>query len=153
MQTLSMRLRATLAGMLIVMLVAFSSAASACEIKCGFFMSASGCHAASESPAARGTYMAEMPGMDSVDIMTQNVSTERAAVSDSHKCRHTACNQQPGLVRDQKVSVVSAPTGIALLTLDPPRIVLDPATGGIPVRGPPLRQVDSPVSLHTTIRV
>jgi len=97
--------------------------------------------------------MADMPGMTGVDTMAQSMSTERAAVSDSHKCKHAACVQQPGFVRDQKVSVVPAPTGIALLTLNPLRIVLDPANGGIPVRGPPLRQVESPVLLHTTIRV
>ena len=153
MQTLSMRLRATLAGMLIVMLVASSSAASACEIRCGFFMSASGCHAGSEPSVAQRTYMATMPGMDGVDIMAQNAPMERVAVSDSHRCRHAVCAQQPGFVRDQKVSVVPTPTGVALLILNPPRLVLDPAAGGLPVRGPPSRQANSPVSLHTTIRV
>jgi len=97
--------------------------------------------------------MATMPGMDGVDTGAQNAPMGRVAVSDSHRCRHAVCAQQPGLVKDQKVSVVPVPTGIALLALDPPQLVLDPAAGGLPVRGPPLLQTSSPVSLHTTIRV
>ena len=142
--TVSMRFRATFTSLLTVLLLSLSSVASACEIKCDLARVGPSCH---EARATEGQMQA-MAGMD-----RQASAHSAVLVSAPRSCQHRVCANQPALLGERNGFIPHfAPSMAAVL---PAFLSFAPAAVdlSIPVRGPPSFRADSPVSLHTTLRV
>jgi hypothetical protein len=150
----SVPFRAILASLPAVVLLAFSSAASACEIMCGLANSSPVCHPV--SPLAVSHQAMEMPAMAAMGhgvAAKADTAEETICVSGSQECGRHSCTQQPILISDHKVANAPVPVSIDTGFLDPFRLALDRRSNRFSVRGPPSCRRDTPTSLHTTIRI
>ena len=143
--TVSMRFRATLTSFLTVILLSLSSVASACEIKCDLAKMGPSCHEARSTPGR----MPKMAGMEQPQVSKDSA----ASASTAHHCQHQVCATQPALLVERNGVIAYATPSVAAVI--PHFLLLAPAAldRSIPVRGPPPFRTDSPVSLHTTLRV
>lgn len=147
-----MRFRATLASLLAVILLSFSSASSACEIRCDQASQEVSCHAGMKhGPQQGGNSVSSMPGMDAKpDGEAAPVLSIISGTAQS--CIQHVCAPQPLLLNAQS-SLKNADLSHQVLffyTLPPEYVAL---SGIIPVRGPPPIHRGSPVSLRTTLRI
>lgn len=145
-----MRFRRTLASLLTVMLLSFSSFASDCEIRCDLKSIAGSCHAAAHS-GQQGT-MSAMAGMVH-SAAKQDKAASAVFASQPNACEHHVC-AQPLVVLDlhkTALSIDSSHVGLALA--NPLLFASDPTFAFSLVRGPPLLTRSTPVSLHTTLLI
>ena len=138
-----------------MVLLSFSCAATACEVKCNLASVGSGCHSSSHASMQRSQVMAaQMAGMQSqVTNETSASSAGPAVVSASTPCIRHVCVEQPvSLNNDNVVTVHAAVTYEAVILI---AALTMPAAPSEWISGRGSRHVltTSPVSLHTTVRV
>ena len=161
--TRAMRFRAIWAGLLAVLLLSLSPAASACEIKCDLAHGMPSCHGKAVAPGLQRSHTspAEMAGMKMADVSrepTQHLgASEHDASFAPAACHHRVCAQSPMLMEDegaQSAQVTLNPQAVHLIVTS-----LWSASPGMCIsarRAPPLfpsHVRSTPVSLHTTLRV
>ena len=158
--TVLMRLRATLAGLLAVVLLSLSAAAAACEARCDLASASAPCHgeAGQSRPQQAQGKQVEMPGMSMVSMACQparqasSSDKARCTLAAPSACRHV-CAGQPVLLKASGVLFVqglySHPAFTVVAALLWP---VTPATR-ISGRGSPPFRTSTPVSLHTILRV
>ncbi len=139
----SVGLRATLTSLLTLVLLALSSVACACEIKCDMSMSGSSC---GETQGLKQ----DMAAVASMKL--QHACCGRSINFSTPSCHHEASANQPALLNERvNASYSNASTAVVVSAVS---LVEGTAlTASIPVRGPPRFRPASPVSLHTTLRV
>ncbi|MDQ2834944.1 MAG: hypothetical protein M3Y50_14630 [Acidobacteriota bacterium] len=137
-----MRMRATLTGLLTVILLSLSSIPSVCEVGCSLTQGKPDCH--HSQPA--DVQMSAMAGMQA---HTSCCGTATSA-STSAACEHQACVTQPALTSERFHFIAPVAPTLTLALADIGKLqplLLERST---PVRGPPRFPKHSPVSLHTT---
>lgn len=144
-----MRLRATLASLLTVILLSISPATSNCEIKCDIAKTQPSCHSSSVQAHRQ---MAGMPGME------QNASLDfqnefSALIATAPVCRTHACAQQPAVFSEQKAVFANISVATEMVFSDFAQFAHEPVIATFYVRGPPHYRPSTPVSLRTTLRV
>lgn len=152
--TIFMRFRATLASLLTVILLSFSSDASACEIRCDRASLGVSCHAGMKhSPQQRSTSMSSMPEMDASPAGEEADPGPAIASAVAQSCSHHVCAPQPVLLNAQTRAFTNTDLShqVSLLFALPQEYVAP--SGILPVRGPPPIHRASPVSLRTTLRI
>ena len=146
-----MRFRAISAGLLTVMLLSFSLAASACEIQCDLQTAVAagpGCHGNSGSADSQQKQpMSSMAGMDRSAMWESAIQTKMAF--QSHSCTHSVCVQQPALVSSENVAMIHAPASLQAIAAAAPMIVSIASSR----RNLPHLESSSPVALRTILRV
>ena len=147
-----MRFRATLASLLAVILLSFSSLASACEIHCDRASQGASCHSAAAHSSHQSTNsMSAMPGMGGSQV-AEAIPGFPVVSGATQSCLHHICAQQPVLLESEAQAFTSLYLShqVPLLYSMPQEYAVP--SGIVPVRGPPPIQRASPVSLHTTLR-
>ena len=141
-----MRFRSTLASLLTVIMLFFSSFALNCEIRCDLKSGVGICHGAPHS-GRQGT-MHVMAGMDH-----PAAKPGLAFASQSQDCRHHVCAQQPVVMNEQQAALIHFTIGLGLIVPDSLPFISDATLGEFLVRGPPPFPLGTPVSLHTTLLI
>jgi hypothetical protein len=141
-----MRLRATLAGLLTVILLLLSSVASACEIRCNAARGLPECYASQ----AVGMQMPAAAGMQDDEDCCGAVSVWPSA---PHGCQHQACSIEPALRSELAGMSAHLPPVATIESIDREGYKSSMRAHSIAGRGPPQLRAASPVSLHTTARV
>ena len=158
-----MRFRAIWAGLLAVLLLSLSPAASACEIQCDLAHGLPSCHGKAVAPQHQRSHTspAEMAGMTMAAVTrepTQHLgASEHDASFAPAACQHRVCAEPAMLMKDegaQSIQVTLNPQAIHLIAT----LLWSAATGtGVSARGAPTLSPShlrsTPVSLHTTLRV
>ena len=146
-----MRLRATCAGLLTLVLLCFSSASTACETRCEIKGAKPGCH----EREALSFERQRMSGMADTAMLGMDASTAApdAIVVPSPTCAQHGCVHDAAVLSDEgaRAADLRPHTGTAKPS---PEIMPAAARQTRPAsrRSPPLQQA-SPVRLRTTLRV
>lgn len=166
-----MRFRAAWAGLLMVLLLSLSTAATACEVACGLAGLGASCHGeamlhpSQHAPSKAGSKAGSMAGMSMTPMRQETAKPPQSAgavadaamaavrVGDGLGCIHAGCGQSPALLKNeaaQRAQADVSPQAVVLmgLLLPPPA-----ARGRVPAREAPHLPVRSPVSLRTTLRI
>lgn len=141
--------RATLAGLLTVMLLSLSPLASACEMKCELASMGASWHGASAEMANM-----QLPGMQHQGV-AEKPSTDSGTVllPTSSACSQHICADHPVLRKGESVGTApSAGSRLAFVVVYALSLPAVPQ-GFVLSRAAPLIFTPSPVSLHTTLRV
>lgn len=152
-----MRLRATLASFLTLILVSLPSVAANCEIKCGLAQTLPSCHtsgvqAKAGQQAQAQEQMANMPGMEHMGAADQD-SEALVSVVTALDCRAHVCAQQPAFFSEQKAVVAHASVSTEAVFFDSFQFAPELLNTEVSSRGPPLLHPSTPITLHTTLRV
>jgi hypothetical protein len=142
-----MRFRATLASLLTVIFLSFSSFASNCETRCSLQHVAAGCHDSLNS--GQPGIMPAMAGM--AHSAKPRLAAAPAIASQHEHCRAHVCAQQPVLITNQQAELRHTTVSVGLIVRDVALSLSGPTLGESAVRGPPAFQTGTPVSLHTTL--
>lgn len=148
-----MRLRATWATLLTVMMLSLSVVASACEIQCGLKSASPGCHGRSrQSPSQQGKEMPAMADMGHAAI-DDAAASHPAIVVQPPACSHRLCMQEPAFSTNRDELAVHAICSVQVAALIEATVI--PAVPGRShsVPGAPHLRISCPVALHTTLRV
>ena len=158
--TVFMKFRATLAGLLAAVLLSLSSAASACELRCDLARVGAPCRGkASASPQEEGQTMAsEMPGMTMAATQQKHgpamgISEHATMLSLPDACDHPVCSETPLLAQDERTQLTQLTLSYQVVTLIVTLLWSKPPSALAFVRGAPPLPTPTPVSLHTTLRV
>ena len=153
MQITAMRLRATLASILTVILLSISSTALSCEIKCDFASLAPSCHGSRASLRAQHGSMPAMAGMTH-DAVPESAGVKTpTVVAQDAPCRIHDCIQQPTSLVERRAAVALSPSIPGPVTPSGSRFVPEPALTELLGPGPPPCRPSTPVTLSTTLRV
>ena len=148
----TMQVRATFAGLLMVLMLSVSFFASACEVRCDLMSAGPSCHStAQQSASQQAKSMATMPGMSESDAAATSGDQNSARVSEV--CHHAVCVQQPVVITEKNVPLKHARLHVELLTLNIFKMLSSPQQNFIRVESSPPARSSTPVALSTTLRV
>lgn len=147
-----MRLRATWASLLTVMLLSLAPAASQCEIKCDLASMGPSCHSSRIQAQGTQQQMAGMPGMEQKASSSVEDQIPTSVVN-APACHTHACAQQPAVFIEQKAAIAHVSVSTGAVFFEPLQFAPESANAGFSSRGPPLFQLATPVSFRTTLRV
>ncbi len=151
-----MRLRATIASFLTLILVSLPAVAANCEIKCGLAQALSSCHDGVQAKAGQQAQaqerMADMPGMAHRTASDRN-SQALVSVVNALNCEVHVCAQQPSFFSEQKAVVAHASVSTDAVLFDAFQVAPELQHTEVSPRGPPLLRPSTPITLHTTLRV
>ncbi len=144
-----MRFRATLASVLTVMMLSFSSFASNCEVRCDLKSVVGTCHGAPHT--GQHDAMSAMAGMNHAKAKP-DTGAGPAFASPSADCRHHVCAQQP-VLNEQQAALTHIVVSVGLVPPVSLQFASDPVFEVSFARGPPPFSPATPVSLHTTLLI
>ena len=161
MDTVFMKLRATLVGILTAILLSLSSAASACELRCDLARVGAPCHGqAFASPEQHGPAMSsEMPGMAMTSMQQKHeaaalrVSGDAARVVSPDACKHAVCSEKPLLLKDETTLLLQKTLSYQVVALVAALLWPKALSAFFAARGAPPLPPHTLVSLHTALRV
>lgn len=151
-----MRLRATLASFLTLILVSLPAVAANCEIKCGLAQALPSCHDRVQAKAGQQAQaQVQMAGMSGMAHRTASDQNSQALVSvvNALDCKVHVCTQQPSFFSEQKAVVAHASVSTDAVLFDAFQVAPELLNTEVSPRGPPLLRPSTPITLHTTLRI
>jgi hypothetical protein len=146
-----MRFQATWAGVLTVVMLLFSPAASICEAQCSLGRLRPACH--SEGAGTRSPEADMVSGMCHGRARSERGAAQSLAVLWSSPCCHRVCVPQPATLTPQRSVTVPDPLLSELVHANVKHLAPEPFVTGITLRWLPSFRPPSTVDLHTIQRV